>query len=705
MLLYLTGRGGGTTAMFTRTAWILALALCLGRAQAQSPAPGTASGPPQPLDALPYVPGLDVSAMDRSTNACVDFYRYSCGGWIRSNPIPQDQGSWSVYEKLYEANQQFLWGILQALASEATDRSADQQRIGDYFASCMDESAADRSGTAPLLSILAQINDMNSVADLPLLLARMHSELGGAGFLFEMTASQDLENSEQMIPFANAGGLGMPDRDYYTDTDAHTVKLRRLYQQHVARTLELLGESHTSAQAEAGTILRMETELARASLTRVEQRDPHNLFHKMSLESLNGLTPRFAWIPYLDAQGLSGTASVNVSEPAFYRALDHMLANTALADLKAYLRWHAAHAAAPYLSHALEDERFRFFDQQLRGIPQQRPRWKRCVREVDLLIGEALGKEFVARVFGPPLKEATLRMARQIETAMREDILALAWMSEPTKQRALEKLGAITNKIGYPERWRDYGTLRIVRGDRLGNFERAMVFERQRELARIGKPLDRTEWGMTPQTVNAYYDPQMNDINFPAGILQPPLYDPRMDDAPNYGNTGGTIGHELTHAFDDEGRQFDARGNLQDWWSAEDASQFAERTRCIVNQYGQYVVVDNVHINSRLTLGEDIADLGGLILARMAWRVQIEGQSLPATRDGLTPEQRFFVGYAQWACESERPETLRLHAKTDAHSPARYRVNGVVANMPEFRQAFMCPAHAPMVNAVPCRVW
>lgn len=671
----------------------------------------TADAPPaiptpaeHPLDRLPYTPSLDVSAMDRSAGACVDFYQYACGGWMAHNPIPSDQASWSVYGKLYQDNQQFLWGILDNLGQATAHRSANQQKIGDYFAACTDETTIERLGDAPLAPTLARIEALHSAGELPTLLALLHVQTGSSGFLFDFGSNQDYANSNQVIAFATAGGLGMPDRDYYTDRDAHAVELRRLYSEHVARTFVLLGDTPAAAQAHAATVLSLETELAKDSLTRVELRDPHNLFHKMDRATLNRLTPHFDWAPYLAVLKLEDIATFNVTEPRFYAALDRLLATTSLADLKTYLRWHAAHAAAPYLAHAFEAERFDFFDHTLRGVPTQKPRWKRCVAQVDRLLGEALGQEFVARTFGPQLKDATLKMTRQIEQAMREDIEGLAWMSGSTKRQALAKLEAIVNKIGYPDHWRDYSSVRIERGEYYGNAQRAIEFESRRELAKIGKPLDRSEWQITPQTVNAYFDPQMNDINFPAGVLQPPLYDPKLDDAPNYGDTGGTIGHELTHGFDDEGRQFDAAGNLKNWWTEADAKQFSDRTQCMVDQYAQYVVVDDIHINSRLTLGEDVADLGGLILAHMAWRAQMAGQTLQE-RDGLTPEQRFFVGYAQWACENQRPENLRLHVKTDPHSPGRYRVNGLVVNMPEFARAFSCPVTAPLVKKDPCRVW
>jgi endothelin-converting enzyme/putative endopeptidase len=568
----------------------------------------------------------------------------------------------------------------------------------------MDEPAIARRGIDPLKPLMARIAGLQSKRELPGLLAEVHVQSDDPSFLFGFSSSQDYADSTQVIAFADAGGLGLPDRDYYTDTDAQAKRLRTQYREHVARMFILLGDSREAAVRNATSVLRLETALAQASLTRVDRREPHNLFHKLDRDALQRLTPDFDWADYLQPLGLAGITEVNVTEPKFYAALGHVLESESLADLKTYLRWHAVHDASPYLSAAFENERFAFYEHTLRGVGQQQPRWKRCVRQVDALLGEALGQEFVARTFGPELKAATLKMTTQIEEAMRIDIEALTWMNAPTKQQALAKLAAIVNKIGYPDHWRDYGAITIAQEDFYGNVVRATAFESRRQLAKIGKPLDRSEWGMTPPTVNAYFDPQMNDINFPAGVLQPPLYDPSLDDAPNYGDTGGTIGHELTHAFDDEGRQYDAAGNLKNWWTDADAQQFKERTQCIVGQYAQYVVVDDIHINSRLTLGEDVADLGGLILAHMAWRAQTANNALEA-RDGLTPEQRFFVGYAQWACENQRPENLRLHAKTDPHSPGRYRVNGVVANMPEFGRAFACPANPPLVKKDPCRVW
>lgn len=684
----------------------LSLLLCLSVPALGLAAPGDApvAATETPLTAFPYTPGLDLSAMDPSADACTDFYQYACGGWQQHNPIPADQARWSVYGKLYQDNQRFLWGILDGLAKNTAERSPAQQQIGDYFAACMDEGAVEALGAAPLKPYLDRITAIASKAELPALLATLQQSSGGRGLYFDFAAEQDFADSSQVIAFADAGGLGLPDRDYYTKDDEKSKTLRSQYLAHVARMFELLGDAPKAAQAAAQQVLDIETALANASLTRVERRDPHAIFHKVDAKGLQALTPHFDWSAYLGAVGVSGLDTFNVTQPAFYQALDKHWQEASLDAIKTYLRWHVAHANAEYLASAFVNEDFAFFGKTLRGVPQLRPRWKRCVALVDDQLGEALGQEFVSRAFSPQLKQKTLHMTRQIEQAMQDDINTLTWMSAETKARALEKLHTIVNKIGYPDTWRDYSSIAISRTDFAGNVERANRFEAHRQLTKIGKPLDRGEWGMTPPTVNAYFNPQMNDINFPAGVLQPPLYDPKMDDAPNYGNTGGTIGHELTHGFDDEGRQFDAHGNLKDWWTPEDASNFTERAQCIVDQYAQYSVVDDIKINSKLTQGEDIADLGGLMLALVAWKAETAGQPLE-NRDGLTPEQRFFIGYAQWACENNRPENLRVDAVTNPHSPGKYRVNGLMVNTPEFKQAFACKAGQPMVSEKPCRVW
>ena len=657
-----------------------------------------------PLRSLPYTPSLDVPSMDRSVDPCTDFYRYSCGGWIKNNPIPPDQAVWNVYAKLGQDNQRFLWGLLEQAAKPDSGRGTVEREIGDYFAACMDESGIEKAGAAPLQPALAEIQGLKSLGDLPALLARLHLGVSGNHMLFGFGSSQDYANSSQVIAFASAGGLGLPDRDYYTKTDAKSEEIRRKYVEHVRQMFGLLGDSPQMAAADAKIVMEIETELAKASLTRVEQRDPYNLYHKVSRAQLQSLTPAFRWHVYLSGSGAPAIASVNVTEPKFFRELQVLLRSRSLEDWKTYLRWHLAHDKAPYLSSPFVKANFDFYSKTLRGVEQMQPRWKRCVRYTDAHLGEALGQVFVEKTFTPDVKQRTVAMTRNIEDAMESEINHLPWMSPATKKRALEKLHGIVNKVGYPDKWRDYSSVRIARDDFLGNADRLTVFESRRELAKIGKPVDRGEWQMTPPTVNAYYDAQMNDINFPAGVLQPPLFDPKMDDAPNYGNTGATIGHELTHGFDDEGRKFDAKGNLHDWWTKPDAAGFEQRAKCVSDQYSQYTIVDDIKINGKLTLGEDLADIGGTLLAYIAWKHATAGQELKPL-EGFTPDQRFFIGMAQWACGDERPENKRASAITNPHSPDEYRINGVVSDMPEFSKAFSCKPGQPMVRAQACRVW
>ncbi len=640
---------------------------------------------------LPYTPGLDVTAMDRSVDPCVDFYAYSCRGWEKKNSIPPDQVRWGVYSKLYQDNLNFLRSILEQ-ASTAKDRDAVTQKIGDYYAACMDEAAVEKLGAKPMQSELNQIQALKSTREMAPLVARLH--LAGDSMLFDSGSMQDPDNSDAMIVALNQGGLGLPDRDYYTKDDDKSKEIRARYLQHVQKMFELLGDPPATAKQEADTVMRIETGFAKASLTQVEQRDPYKIKNKMKVAELNTLAPNFDWGAYFSASQVPPFEILNVDAPAFFKDVNSQLASVSLSDWKSYLRFHVANTRAPYLSSAFVNENFDFYSKYLHGAKELRPRWKRCVQYVDNQLGEALGQEYVRKTFSPELKAATLTMTQQIEEAMAVRIQQLDWMSPATKQQALTKLHAIRNKIGYPDKWRDYSSVTIVRDDFYGNAMRAEEFENHREFNKVGKPVDRGEWDMTPPTVDAYFNPQMNDINFPAGVLQPPLYDAKMDDAPNYGNTGSTIGHELTHGFDDEGRQYDAKGNLKDWWTKQDAEQFVKHADCVVDQYAQYVVVDDIHINSKLTEGEDVADLGGTILAYIAWKNADKNKQL-IDQEGLTPDQRFFVGFAQWACQNDRPEDLRARAITDPHSPAKYRINGVVVNMPEFGTAFSCKRGRP----------
>jgi endothelin-converting enzyme/putative endopeptidase len=671
----------------------------------QGAAPPAGAGK-RPLSALPYTPSLDVRFMDRSIDPCTDFYAYSCGGWMKKNPVPADQARWTVYGKLYDENQQFLWGLLTEASQPGAGRSPVQQKIGDYFAACMDESGVETRGAAVLQADLATIAGLQGKDGLARYLGATHQRIpfGYSSVLFGFGADQDPGNSEQVIAWASAGGLGLPDRDYYTKDDAKSVETRARYQQHIATLLGLAGDATPQAQAAAKTVLRIETTLAKASLTRVERRDPYKIYHKLKLAELQALTPDFRWADYLSAVGAPSLSEVNVTEPAFFKALSELLKKEDLATWKTYLRWHIVRARAQYLSTAFVKADFDFYRGYLRGVKEQQPRWKRCVAWVDRDLGEAMGQVFVEKAFNPGIKKKALDMVLRIEKVMGERIKRLDWMSEATKGQAQAKLTGMRNKIGYPDKWRDYSTLNVVRDEFLGNIERATVFEAKRQFAKIGKPIDRGEWGMTPPTVNAYYNASMNDMNFPAAVLLPPLFDLKLDDAPNYGNTGGTIGHELVHGFDDEGRNFDEKGNLRDWWTAADAKEFEKRTSCIADQYAQYVIVDDIKINSKLTLGEDVADLGGLILAWEAWKDATHNQRLQPL-EGLSPEQRFFVGFAQWTCENQRDEDKRVSALTNPHSPGIYRINGVVANMPEFARAFSCKPSAKLVRKNLCKVW
>ena len=660
----------------------------------------------QPLAAIPYSPSLDLTSLDRTTDPCVDFYKFTCGGWQKNNPIPADQANWSVYSKLAIENQQFLWGILQEDAV-AKDRTPVQQKVGDYFAACMNTPAIDALGLKPLQPTLASIDALQTRPQLEQAIANLHHDLPGSYF-FGSGTDQDADDSASVIARVGAGGLGLPDRDYYLKTDSKSVELRAQYVTYMQKLLALAGDSPAQAKTASADILRIETALAKASLTRVDRRDPHKTYHPMTVLELAQLAPAIDWPRYFALQTGSRTASaitkLNVAQPEFVRAVQSELQKEPVEALRAYLRFHLLTVAAPWLSSPFAQAHFDFYSKTLRGVPTMPPRWKTCTQAVDGRLGEALGQEFVRRTFSPEMKAKTQVMTEQVETAMRGEIQGLAWMSPATKQEALRKLAIIRNKIGYPDRWRDYSSLSVKHDDYFGDELRAEAFEYTRDWNKLGKPVDRDEWDMTPPTVNAYFNDKMNDINFPAGVLQPPLYDIKEDDAPNYGNTGATIGHELTHAFDDEGRQFDDKGNLRNWWTPADAKGFEQRIDCVRDQYAGYLVVDDIHINSRLTSGEDVADLGGTLLAYIAWKKQIAGESLKPI-DGFTPDQRFFIGMGQWACENERPENLRVSAATDPHSPGYARINGVVSNMLEFRSAFGCKTGQPMVHAPACKVW
>jgi len=643
---------------------------------------------------------LNVEWLDRTVDPCVDLFTFSCGKWIQSNPIPPDQSSWGIYNKLQDDNLKQLRELLEATSAPSPARSSNAQKIGDYYASCMDETAIDALGIKPLQPELLRIEQLQAKKDLATVVASMIGE----GNPFRIDSEQDFKDSSVVTAAVDQRGLGLPDRDYYLKEDQKSKDLRAAYVAHVQKMFELLGDKPELAATEAQSAMKIETVLARGSMTRVDRRDPKKIYHFMSVAELEKLTPAFGWKEYFRQIGLSGISSLNVAVPEFFKTLNSQIEQQDLATWKSYLRWHAIHANATSLSSAVVNENFNFFGKTLQGKEQLPPRWKRCTNDVDDDLGEALGQVYVEKYFSPEAKQQVLEIVQGIQKAMDADIHSLPWMSEETKRRALEKLQSMANKIGYPDKWRDYRQLEIKRGDHMGNSLRARRFEFDRDLAKIGKPVDRQEWQMTPPTVNAYYDPQKNDINFPAGILQPPMFDPKSDAAPNYGNAGSTIGHELTHGFDDEGRQFDAQGNLKDWWTTIDGKEFDRRASCISDQYSQYTVIDDIKINGKLTLGEDVADLGGTLLAYLAWKEATKDQKRESI-DGFTPDQRFFIAYGQQWCSNNKDETKRLRAAIDPHSPDQYRANGVVSNMPEFREAFHCKPGQPMVRENACRVW
>ena len=653
--------------------------------------------PKEPASALEF----SVKNMDAAGNPCVNFYQYACGSWLKNNPIPADQARWGRFGELEEHNREVLRGILEAAGKPDEPRDATARLIGDYYASCMDETAVNAAGLKPLADELGRIRGLKDKAELAAVVARL--QRSGVDVMFAFGSGQDFKDSNQVIAQADQGGLGLPERDYYLKQDARSEELRRKYMEHVARLFGLAGETPAAARAGAETVMKIETALAEGSLDNVSRRDPEKVYHKMSTEEMAALSPVFDWKQYLRASGSPEFAAIDVAWPAFFQALNGAIGKFSLDDWKTYLTWHLLHSAARLLPDAFVKENFAFFGKTLTGTQEMRPRWKRCVDFTDAELGEALGKKFVEKTFGEEGKARTLKMVDALEKALGQDLEQLPWMTAETKKQALIKLHAIANKIGYPDHWRDYSSVVIRRDDLVGDTMRAEAFEFQRQLNKIGKPVDRQEWGMTPPTVNAYYDPLMNDINFPAGILQPPFYDKAMDDAVNFGGIGAVIGHELTHGFDDQGRQFDAHGNLRDWWTPEDAKEFEKRAACIEQEYSKIEVAPGASVNGKLTLGENTADNGGVRIALMALLNTIGSDRKKI--DGFTPEQRLFLSFGQVWCENEREEALRLQVKTDPHAPAAARVNGVVQNMPEFQRAFSCQAGQPMVSANACRVW
>ena len=652
-------------------------------------------------DAKPAL-SVDLNALDKSADPCVDFYQYACGNWMATHPIPPSESRWARFNELADRNKEILRGILEKAEVDKPGRTGMEQQIGDLYYACMDEKTVDAKGYNPIKPDLERIGALTDKKAVEAEAARLHRE--GVSVFFAFRSTPDPKNSTMTIADADQGGLGLPDRDYYLKTDDNSVKLRTAYVDHVARMFELIGESADAAKADAQAVMTLETELARASLDRVSRRDPNKLYHPMSVAELGELCPAVGWPAFIDGIGAPKIDSLNVSVPDFFAALDKTMAGSGLDVVKAYLKWQVMNAAAPYLSQPFVDEDFAFSGKTLRGAKELRPRWKRCVDTVDGELGEALGEQYVDETFGAEGKQRTLKMVREIETEMGKDLKGLEWMTPETKKQAFLKLDAIANKIGYPDKWRDYSSIRITRDDFAGDVLRSTEFEQQRRINKIGKPVDRMEWHMTPPTVNAYYSPQENNINFPAGILQLPFYNAKRDDAVNYGAIGAVVGHELTHGFDDQGRKFDAQGDLRDWWTKEDNDAFVQRAKCLIDEYTAFETIPGVHVNGKLTLGENTADNGGLRLAFMALVDSLDGQAGEKI-DGFTPVQRFFLGFGQVWCQNQTPEIARLLAQIDPHSPGRFRANGTVENMPEFQKAFACKVGQPMVAAPACRVW
>ena len=648
---------------------------------------------------------FDPAAMDTTVNPCDDFYEYACGTWRRNHPIPADQSAWGRFNELAEYNREVLHQILEKASHQDAKRGPITQKVGDFYAACMDEPTINRKASAPLQPMLNRIAAISNRDQLMDTVAYLQSQ--GVLVLFGFGAQPDLHNASVEIANISQGGLTLPDRDYYLNSDAKSMETRERYLEHMRKMFVLLGDDQSAAQNESQAALDLETKLADAAFERVKMRDPRNRDHKMKVSELNALVPNFAWAGYFQATAARAFAEVNVVPPEFFQKVNVLLDSVSLADWRSYLRWHAAHAAAPLLSSPFFKEEFDFFSRYLSGEQEPKPRWNRCVQLTDMLLGEALGQPYVAETFGPEGKQRMLQMVAALEKALAQDIQELPWMTAETKKQALIKLAAISNKIGYPDHWRDYSTVNILRDDFLGNVQRARAFERRRNLDKIGQPLDKSEWRMTAPTVNAYYSPPENDINFPAGILQPPFFDKTQDHAVNFGGIGMVIGHELTHGFDDQGCKYDAQGNLHNWWTDADRAEFEKRTNCLVDEYSSFVAVDDVHLNGRLTLGENTADNGGVRIALMALRASMlqAAKNVSEKKDGFTPEQRFFLGFAQVWCENRRPEASRVLAKTNPHSPGRYRVNGSLQNNTDFANAFGCKEGQKMVNGNACRIW
>jgi len=666
----------------------------------------------------PALSHFDLNLVDKTLDPCQDFYQYACNKWTAANPIPADQVAWGTGSGLRYWNENILREAMEKAAAGTGNRTDYEQKIGDYWAACMDESGIESAGTRDLKAGLERISHLQNTSELADQVARLHEDIPGAwdgddnqtpAPLLGFGQQQDFDDATKVVASVDQGGLGLPNRDFYIKDDAKSKEIRTAYEAHISKMLGLAGESAQQADADAKTILAIETALAQAQMDNVARRDPKNLNNKMSFAEVQALTPSFDWKHYVEVVAAPPSPPhYIVSSPAFFRSLETVIQQHSVDDWKVYLRWHLVHGSATYLSKAFVDENWNFYSHTLLGAKQQLPRWRRCVRAADRDLGMALGQAYVAAAFPPESKQRTVALIHDVEHALDQDITSLDWMQPATKEQAKIKLRAIEDKIGYPDHWRDYSSVKIIRTSYLDNVHQATTFEFHRQLNKIGKPVDRAEWGMTPPTINAYYSSQLNTINFPAGILQPPFFDSNMEDAVNYGAIGMVMGHEITHGFDDQGRKFDAQGNLRDWWTPADAKAYEQRGECIADEYTQEIPEAGVKQNGHLTQGEDTADNGGLRLAFMALsnKLQAENKSVDTKDpDGWTPRQKFFLAYANSWCQQYRPELMRTVVLTNPHSIPKYRVNNVVSNMPEFQEAFSCKKGAPMVRANQCRVW
>jgi putative endopeptidase len=664
-------------------------------------APETAGGP----TSVPKAPvSFDLSAIDKTADPCTDFYAYVCGNWKKNNPIPPDQVRWGRFNELAERNNYLLYSDLKAAAD--SPRTPLQKKYGDYFAACMNVELADKLDAKPIepaLKTIAAWKDKKTTASL---LGEMEEKYG-QGLFFDFSSGQDQKDSTQQIGELDQAGLGLPDRDYYLNDDERSKKLRTQYVEHVTKMFTLLGDTPEQAATEAKDVMTIETALAQGSMSRVDRRTPANVYHVMTIAELQALTPDFDWKVFLAANRQGNLKAVNVIAPSFFKAMNEQLGTADITALKSYMRWHTVHRFAPNLSNAFVQENFNFYAATLAGQTELAPRWKRCTAATDRALGEAVGQDWVARNFPPAAKDNMEKLVHALEAALDEDIKQLDWMSDTTKVEAKKKLDAFRDKIGYPEKWRDYSSVVIKRDDPVGNAQQISLFNDRRSLDKIGQPVNEKEWSMTPPTVNAYYNSAMNDINFPAGILQPPFYDFKMDPAVNFGGIGVVIGHEMTHGFDDHGSQYDPKGNVRSWWTDEDKKKFDERTDCEVKEYGAFEVAPGQTLNGKLTLGENTADNGGLHIAYAALMATLAKEGVdPTTKtDGYTAAQRYFIGFGQVWCENTREQAARLRAKTDPHSSGMWRVNGSVQNFDEFGKAFGCKAGQPMTPVNACRVW